>query len=162
MSSQDCGACSAGTSIFLDKTANAYHGIIQNGAYNSLSTANIIDCPNCADGAIAITTNPANQSVSAGETATFTVVASGNNLAYQWYYSSNGGSTFAEIDGATENTYSFNVASTTQNGWQFKCFISNGCDLKSTPPATLNSPCLTQVLSAITGPAAPCVDNYFT
>ncbi len=162
MSSQDCGACSAGTSIFLDKTANAYHGLIQNGAYNSLSTANIIDCPNCANGAIAITTNPASQSVSAGETATFTVVASGNNLAYQWYYSSNDGSTFAEIDGATENTYSFNVASTTQNGWQFKCFISNGCDLKSTPPATLNSPCLTQVLSAITGPAAPCIDNYFT
>ncbi len=162
VSSQDCGACSAGGGTFIDKTANGYHGALQNGAYTSLSTASITDCPNCANGVIAITTNPGNQSVSIGGTATFTVSASGNNRSYQWYRSTNGGSTFAEIAGATESTYSFTVANSGQNGWQFKCYVSNGCDIKSTAAATLSSPCSTQTLSSITGPATPCVDNYYT
>jgi subtilisin-like proprotein convertase family protein len=162
VSSQDCGICSDGSGALTDKTANGYHGILQNGAFTSLSTVNITDCPNCANGVIAITGNPGDQSVSIGATATFTLVASGNNLSYQWYRSTNGGATFSEITGAAENAYSFTVASSGQNGWQFKCFVSNGCDLKQSTPATLTSPCSTQTLSSITGPATPCVDNYHT
>ncbi|MBK6997592.1 MAG: LamG domain-containing protein [Lewinellaceae bacterium] len=70
VSSQDCGICSGGTNTFTDKTANANHGVLQNGAFTSLSTINIADCPSCANGAIAITSNPADQSVSIGGTAT--------------------------------------------------------------------------------------------
>jgi subtilisin-like proprotein convertase family protein len=162
VSSQDCGVCSAGTNAFTDITANGNHGLMQNGANASLSTLNITDCPNCANGPIAINTEPANQSVSIGSTATFTLMASGNNLSYQWYLSTNGGATFSEIAGATEHTYSFTVATSGQNGWLFKCYVSNGCDLKSSVPANLTLPCPTQTLSGITGPAAPCVDNYYT
>ncbi len=161
-SSQDCGGCSGGISTLIDKTVNENHGLMQNGAYASLSTANITDCPACANGTISITTNPANQSVFIGGTATFSLVASGNNRSYQWYRSTDGGATFSEIGGATEPTYSFVVANSGQNGWQFKCFVSNGCDLISSTAATLILPCLTQTLSGITGPAAPCVDNYYT
>ena len=162
VSSQDCGVCSGGTNTFTDKTASANHGILQNGAFASLSTVNITDCPSCANGAIAITSNPANQSVSIGETATFTLIASGNNLSYQWYRSTDGGTTFYEIVGATENGYSFTVSGSGQNGWQFKCFVSNGCDVVSGAAATLSLPCPPQTLSNITGPAAPCLDNYYT
>ncbi len=162
VSSQDCGICSGGTNTFTDKTANANHGVLQNGAYASLSTVNIADCPNCTNGSVSILTNPADQSVSIGGTATFTLIASGNNLSYQWYHSTDGGVTFTEIVGATENVYSFTVASSGQNGWQFNCFVSNGCDVISGVAATLSLPCPTQTLSSITGPAAPCVDNYYT
>lgn len=162
ISSQNCGACSSGTGTFMDITANGNDGILQNGAYTSLSTVSITDCPTCVNGTIAITNNPANQSVPIGGTATFSVVASGNNLSYQWYRSTNGSATFSEISGATENTYSFAVANSGQNGWQFQCFISNGCDIKATVAAVLTSPCSVQTLSSITGPAAPCVDNYYT
>jgi subtilisin-like proprotein convertase family protein len=161
-SSQDCGGCSSGTSAFLDKTANANHGLLQNGAYTSLSTINIPDCPTCANGTIAITTNPANQSVVIGGTATFSTVATGNNLSYQWYRSTDGGATFAEITGATDASYNFNVNNSGQNGWQFRCFVSNGCDLETSTTATLSLPCPAQTLTSITGPAAPCVDNYYT
>lgn len=160
--SQDCGGCSEGTNTFIDKTANANHGAMQNGAYVSLSTANITDCPSCANGTISIATNPTNQSVSIGETASFNLLASGNNLSYQWYRSTNGGTDFSEIVGATEQAYSFTVTTNGQNGWQFKCFVSNGCDVQSSTAATLSLPCPTQTLSSITGPAAPCVDNYYT
>ncbi len=162
VNSQDCGVCSAGTSTLIDKTANEHNGSMQNGAYTSFSTANITECPSCPNGPIAISTNPTNQSVAIGGTATFTLIASGNNLSYQWYRSTNSGSTFSEISGATANAYSFTVTSSGQNGWQFKCFISNGCDLKSSATATLTSPCSTQTLSSITGPASPCANNYYT
>ncbi len=162
VSSQDCGVCSVGSNALIDKTANGYHGTLQNGAFTSLSTLNITDCPNCANGVLSITSDPSNQSIPIGGTATFTMVASGNNLSYQWYRSSNGGSTFSEIAGATEPVYSFTVANSVQNGWQFKCLVSNGCDLKYSAVATLTSPCSPQTLSSITGPASPCVDNYFT
>ena len=161
-SSQDCGACSGGASTFTDKTVNGYHGILQNGAFTSLSTVNITECPSCPNGPVTIVTNPANQSVSVGGTATFTLIASGNNLSYQWYSSTDGGATFTEIVGATANDYSFIVANSGQNGGQFKCFVSNGCDVKSAAAATLSLPCPPQTLSSITGPAAPCVDNYYT
>ena len=162
VSSQDCGICSAGTNAFTDKTSNGNHGLLQNGANTSLSTLDITDCPNCLNVDITISNQPANQSVSIGGSATFTLSASGNNLSYQWYRSTDGGATFAEIAGATNDTYSFTVATSAQNGWLFKCYVSNGCDLKSSVPANLTLPCPTQTLSNITGPAAPCVDNYYT
>ncbi len=162
MSSQDCGVCSGGATVFQDITANQNHGLLQNGAYTSLSTVKIIDCPNCANSTVSITTNPANQSVSIGGTATFSLIASGNNLSYQWVRSTDTGTTFSEISGATTNEYNLTVSNSAQNGWQFKCYVSNGCDLKSSNPATLSFPCPTQTLSNITGPASPCVDNYYT
>ena len=161
-SSQDCGACSAGTNAFLDKTASENHGFMQNGANTSLSTVNLSDCPNCSNGAVLITTEPADQFVSIGGTATFTLIASGNNLSYQWYRSTNAGITFSEISGATTNEYRLTVNSSAQNGWQFKCYVSNGCDLKSSTPAALSLPCPAQTLSNVTGPVSPCVDNYYT
>src|ERR1700757_2262056 len=47
-----------------------------------------------------ITTQPANQTVVAGQTVTFTVVATGSALSYQW--NKNG----AAISGGTSSTYS--------------------------------------------------------
>lgn len=162
VSSQNCGACSIDAGTLVDKTANGFSGTLQNGAYSSLSTLNIAECPSCPNGPVSISTNPSNQSVPIGGTATFVVAASGNNLSYQWYLSTNGGATFSEISGATENEYSFTVSASVQNGWQFKCYVSNVCDLKSSAASTLTSPCSTQTLSSITGPVAPCSDNYYT
>ena len=48
----------------------------------------------------AITAQPTDQSVVAGTAATFTVTAS-NATGYQWQRSSDGGTTFADVSGAT-------------------------------------------------------------
>ncbi|MDX1913648.1 MAG: LamG-like jellyroll fold domain-containing protein [Saprospiraceae bacterium] len=162
LSSQNCGACSAGTNTLIDNTANGYHGLLQNGAYTSLSTLDLTDCPNCANGNIAIADHPAGQSVSIGATATFTVAASGNNLSYQWYRSTDGGAVFTEIAGAVQPEYSLTVASAQQHASQYKCLISNGCDLIYSDPATLAISCPNLTLSSISGSVSPCADNYTT
>lgn len=66
-----------------------------------------------------ITTQPIDANVNYGENATFTVVAEGTNLSYQWYKGS------TEITGATNSSYIFSNASKTDNNQTFNCKISN-------------------------------------
>ena len=67
-----------------------------------------------------ITAQPANQTVTAGQTATFFVVAAGTApLAYQWQ--KNG----APISGAVSSSYTTPVTTTADNGEQFRVIITN-------------------------------------
>ena len=79
-----------------------------------------------------ITTQPANQSVTAGQTATFSVVATGTQpLTYQWQ--KNGGA----IAGATSASYATPATTTADNGSTFQVVVSNSAGNASSTPATL-------------------------
>ena len=68
----------------------------------------------------AVTAQPADQSITAGQTATFSVTASGTDpLSYQWQ--KNG----VAITGATGSSYTTAAESTTDNGALFAVVISN-------------------------------------
>ena len=85
-----------------------------------------------------VTSHPSNQTVTLGETATFSVAASGSApLSYQWQ---KGGS---DISGATGATYTTPATVLTDDGVTFRCVVSNiaGDD-------TSNSATLTVVTSA--------------
>jgi len=79
----------------------------------------------------AITTQPSSQSVSAGATATFTVVASGGSLTYQWYKNS------AAITGATSANYTTPATTTSDNGAAFYVKITNSAGSVTSNTATL-------------------------
>src|SRR2546426_866723 len=82
-----------------------------------------------------ITTQPGNQTVTAGQTATFTVVAAGTApLAYQWQ--KNG----ASIAGATASSYTTPVTTTSDSGSTFPAVVSNtaGTGTSSTATLTVN------------------------
>lgn len=73
-----------------------------------------------------ITVQPSNQVVNEGETATFSVVASGTApLSYQWQYNTNG-SGWSNIPDAT-NSSSYTTVATTyaMNGYQYRCVVTN-------------------------------------
>ena len=79
-----------------------------------------------------ISAQPANQTVSAGQTATFSVVASGAApLAYQWQM--NG----ADISGATSASYTTPVTITANSGEQFRVMVSNSAGNVTSNSATL-------------------------
>jgi hypothetical protein len=70
---------------------------------------------------LTISSQPSAQSVTAGQTATFSVTASGTDpLTYQWY---RGGS---EISGATLSSYTTPVTVIADNGSLFKVVITDG------------------------------------
>ncbi len=79
-----------------------------------------------------ITTQPANQSVTAGATATFSVVASGTApLTYQW---SKGGTA---IGGATAASYTTPATVLSDNGSTFTVVVTNSGGSKTSLAATL-------------------------
>ena len=105
---------------------------VGNSAGNAASNAALLTVTSAAVGPT-ITTQPASQTVTAGKTASFTVVATGTaTLAYQW--SKNG----TAIAGATSPTYTTPAETTTDNNAQFTVAVSN-----SAGNATSNAAILT-------------------
>src|SRR4029077_7992215 len=79
-----------------------------------------------------IATQPANQTVTPGQTATFTVAATGAApLNYQW--NKNG----AAISGATSSIYTTAATTISDNGAQFAVVVSNSAGTLTSAPATL-------------------------
>ncbi len=99
----------------------------------------------------AITTQPTNQTVVAGGTATFTAAAGGNPApTVQWQVRTNGGSTFSDISGATSTTYAFTTVAG-DTGKQFRAVFTNGIG----SPATSTAATLTVNTSLPTMTASP-------
>ena len=79
-----------------------------------------------------ITTQPANQRVTAGQTATFTVVAAGTApLSYQWQ--KNG----VNVAGATSASYTTPATTTSDSGSTFAVVVSNTAGTVTSATATL-------------------------
>jgi len=87
---------------------------------------------NSAPVAPTITTQPVNQTVTAGQTATFTVVANGTTpMTYQW--KKNG----MAISGATSSSYTTPATTSSDNGSQFTVVVSNVAGNVTSSAATL-------------------------
>lgn len=85
----------------------------------------------------AIVSHPENQIEVAGETATFSVTASGTGpVSYQWQMKPVDGS-FADIDGATSSSHTTPTLTESDNGAQFRCNVSNACGSATSNAATL-------------------------
>ena len=80
-------------------------------------------CSSGGSGEAVITIQPSGQSVVVGSTATFSVAAS-DATGYQWERSSDGGTTYVVIPGASSSSYSMAVTELTQNGLLFRVVIS--------------------------------------
>src|SRR4030088_2700318 len=79
-----------------------------------------------------INTQPANQTVSVGQTATFSVVAAGTPpLNYQWRKNS------ANINGAAAASYSTPATTTADSGSKFDVVVSNSAGSVTSAQATL-------------------------
>ena len=84
-----------------------------------------------------ITTQPGNATVKVGETATFTIAASGDNLTYQWKINRNDGNGWINIAGATATSYTTSTVNISCNGFKYKCVVSNSAGNVESNSATL-------------------------
>jgi len=84
----------------------------------------------------AVTTHPANVSLCGSGSATFSVVATGAGLSYQWQ--ENTGSGFINASGASTGTsYTVNPATAAMNGYQYRVVITGTCGVATSNNATL-------------------------
>jgi glucose/arabinose dehydrogenase len=94
-----------------------------------------------------ITAEPANRTVAVGQTATFSVSATGSQpLSYQWQRGT------TNIAGATSSSYSL-VAGSGDNGATFRVVVSNAFGSDTSNSATLTVSSNAAPVAAITAPA---------
>ena len=71
-----------------------------------------------------IAAQPTSVSAVTGAGATFSVVATGDGLSYQWQRSTDGGASFTAIAGATGASYSIATVDSSLNGSQYRVVVS--------------------------------------
>ncbi len=125
--------------------------VISNSAGNV--TSNVATLTVTAAGvAPSISTQPTNQTVTAGQTATFSVTSSGAApLSYQW--KKNG----ASINGATSSSYNTPAATASDSGSQFTVVVSNSAGDATSNAATLTVTAAAVAPSITTQPASQTV-----
>lgn len=121
------------TAITASQNGAAYHCIVTGGCGTVTS-----DCATLTVEELSVATAPADQTACTGTTATFTVVANGPGVIYQWQVSTDGGTTFTDISGANTATLTVTGVTAADNGNQYQVMVSTVfCPSITTVPAIL-------------------------
>ncbi len=95
----------------------------------------------------AITVQPADVAACNLGNATFSVTAT-NVAAYQWQLSTNGGSTWSNLNNATNTSYTTTGINASMQGYKYRCILTTDCNIDDTtneatltvnPPATVTT-----------------------
>ena len=124
------------TGTTVANTGIQFHCIV-NGYIPSSDVALTVKKP------AAITVQPSNQTVCvSGGTATFSTTATGDDLAYQWQFSTNGGTSWANYagTGATSSSIAILNPALGTDGYQYHVIVSGNaaCGSATSDAATLN------------------------
>lgn len=107
---------------------------VDRGAYERQTLATAGSCPPPPP----VTTNPADLSVNAGQSAAFTVSASGDPAPrVQWQSKAPGAAGFSDISGETSATLTLANVTAAQNGTQVRAVVSNAGGQATSAAATL-------------------------
>ncbi|MEQ1675428.1 MAG: hypothetical protein ABL876_01930 [Chitinophagaceae bacterium] len=131
------GGTSACLTVPAIVTTAAFKCVITNGCGPAVSSACVTATVVTT---VTVTTQPSNQTVCEGNAASFTVAGSGPGVLYQWQLSTDGGSTWSAISGATAATYSIASTTVAMNNNRYRCQLSNAT---CTTPGISNAAVLT-------------------
>ncbi|HML01054.1 MAG TPA: G1 family glutamic endopeptidase [Acidimicrobiales bacterium] len=128
------------------KNGYEYRAVFSDFFGSATTNAATLTVTAAASSAPSVTTEPQSETVTAGSTASFSATASGNPTpTVQWQLSTNGGSSFSAINGATSDTYSF-TAQSPENGSEYEAVFTNGVG----SPATTTAATLTVTTAPVT------------
>lgn len=139
------GAISAIYTIAIPTTTNngGYRVVVTGtcGAVTSSCATLLVNTP------IVITTAPQSQAVCIPNvnSANFNVAVTGTAPGYQWQISTNGGTTFTNIAGATSATYTLTTLAATQNNNQYRVIATGTCSTAGVTSAAATLTVNTQV-----------------
>ncbi|HUC04805.1 MAG TPA: immunoglobulin domain-containing protein [Acidimicrobiales bacterium] len=114
------------------ESGGLYRAVFTNASGQATTTAALLSA-----GTPEITGQPADQSVTNGSTATFSASAIGDPTpTVQWYVSTDSGSTWSAVSGATSTTLTFTTTSS-ENGTEYDAEFTNSYGTTTTDAATL-------------------------
>lgn len=100
-----------------------------------------------------ITQQPTDQTVTEPATASFSAASSSIGAEVKWQRSNDGGSTWADIPGATSPTYTTLATTTADNGARFQAIFTNSSGSTPTDPATLHVNAMAATPTFVSQPA---------
>ena len=139
-------------STTLAESGNKYEAVFTNSAGAATSNAATLTVTQPTTIPPVVTTQPTNQTVAVGGTATFTAAASGTPApTVQWQSEAPGASSFTPISGATSTTLTVPNVTAAQSGTKYEAVFTNSAGSATSNAATLtvttqsNAPVVTQV-----------------
>ena len=109
-----------------------------------------------------ITEQPQNATVTAGQTATFSVAASGSGLSYQWQSEAPGAASFSNISGATSSSYTTGNLPLGASGTQYLCVVSNNNGSVTSNAATVTVTAQASGTALVTSKVLGTIRNNYT
>lgn len=128
------------SNVTLAMNNNQYRAVVSNSCP---STVNSAAATLTVTDVVKIATQPTGTAACVGTTATFNVTASGPGISYQWQVSTNAGTTWTNVAGATTATLSVPNVALTMNNYQYRVVLNGTCtvDLNSSAATlTVNTP----------------------
>lgn len=113
---------SQATTIYVRPTVNTTYSVVYSTSTPCTSPPTSI--PVSVSNPVTNVVNPVNATTCINGNVAFTVSASGNPLTYQWQESTNGGTTWNNIAGATAPRLEINGTTLAQNGNRYRCVIT--------------------------------------
>jgi uncharacterized repeat protein (TIGR03803 family) len=122
------------SSVQASQNSDEYQAVFT----NSFGTATTSAATLAVQYAPAVTTNPSDQTVTAGQTVTFTAAVDANPTAIvQWQVSTDSGKTFRNISGATNSALTLTNVQPSQNGDEYQAVFTNSIGTTTTASAKL-------------------------
>jgi hypothetical protein len=113
---------------------NEYRAVITNSLGSAATNAATLTVQT----APVVTTNPVDQTMTAGQTATFTAAANGNPApTVRWQVSSDSGKTWTDISGASSTTLTLGNVLSSLDGDEYRAVFSNSAGSTTTTAALL-------------------------
>jgi hypothetical protein len=103
--------------------------------YYSDTVTNILETTVCTS--VLVNAQPVNQTICVGSNATFSVNADGTSPIYQWQVSTDGGTTYTNITGATNSSLTLNSITASMNNNRYRVVVTNSCPSTSTSDAAV-------------------------
>jgi hypothetical protein len=127
------------TTLTLSATTASQNGYIYKAVFtNSVGSVTTATAKLTVKYAPILGSGPTSQTVTAGQSVTFTASASGNSTpTVQWQVNTNGGSSFTNISGATNATLTLSSTTATENGYEYRAVFTNSLGSATTTAAIL-------------------------
>lgn len=119
----------------LGRNGYKYRCVITDNSGNKVTSS---EAALTVEASMQIHTQPANQTVSLGEAANFTIAATGTGLKYQWQYKTPSATGWVNCSSATvgyRSSVLSPIATTGRNGYEYRCIVTDANGQKLTSQA---------------------------
>ncbi len=144
------------TSVIPSLNNYRYRAVVTNGSCTpGISTGALLTVNTLP----IVSAQPQSVTICEGGNAGFTVTATTGvgALSYQWQVSTDGGTTYVNITGATTNAFAQTSIPLTQNGYRFRVIVTAGCGSITTTAAVLTVNALPVISFSL--PATICLSD---